>query len=202
MKEEILYRGAEAVLIRQGDRVLKRRVEKGYLYPSLGERLRKRRTRIEARLLTRAQSIISVPRVLHVSEKTMEIALEFLDGKKLSVWLDDLDDGCVICEKIGKHVGGLHDAGIIHGDLTTSNMILVGDKVFFIDFGLGFFSQRTEDKAVDLHLIKEALEARHFSRWKEYFDCVLLGYKVSKKADEVLKRLKKVEQRGRYREHY
>ncbi len=202
MKEEILYRGAEAVLIRRGEEVFKIREKKGYRLDVLDERLRKQRTRREARLLVRAGEVIPVPRVRDAFEKSAEIIIDFLDGKKLSECLDDLPEWKEICLKIGEQIARLHDVGIIHGDLTTSNMILVGSKVYFIDFGLGFFSQRIEDKAVDLHLIKEAFEAKHFVRWRDYFDCVLEGYRGSKNVDEVFRRLKRVEQRGRYRERY
>ena len=86
--------------------------------------------------------------------------------------------------------------------MTTSNMILKNEEIYFIDFGLGFISRKIEDKAVDLHLLKEALEARHFEHWKILFDDVLKGYKNSKDSDKVLKQLEKVERRGRYKEKY
>jgi len=77
------------------------------------------------------------------------------------------------------------------------------DKVYFIDFGLGFNSLRNEDKAVDLHLIKQALEAKHFQNWEKYWKAIESSYKkASKKANEVLEKLKVVESRGRYKERY
>ncbi|MCX6749275.1 MAG: hypothetical protein NTW17_00835 [Candidatus Pacearchaeota archaeon] len=75
-------------------------------------------------------------------------------------------------------------------------------KIFFIDFGLGFISPKIEDKAVDLHLLKQALEAKHFTHWYELFNEVLKGYSFSKNSKQVLKQLKKVEARGRYKEAY
>jgi Kae1-associated kinase Bud32 len=86
--------------------------------------------------------------------------MPFIEGKKISETLEDLDWED-ICQKIGASIAKLHDNNIIHGDLTTSNMILKKDKVFFIDFGLSFISGRIEDKACDLHLIKQALEAKN-----------------------------------------
>ena len=74
---------------------------------------------------------------------------------------------------------------------------------YFIDFGLGFANGRVEDKAVDIYLIKEALEAKHFLHFEKFFKVVLEGYKkTSKHAAEVLKRLEKVEKRGRYKQNY
>ena len=101
----------------------------------------------------------------------------------------------------------MHNNGIIHGDLTTSNIILgknsegvFSRKVFFIDFGLSFFSEKAEDKAVDLHLLKEGLESRHYKVWEECFKCAIDAYrKEAKNSSETLKRLEAVEKRGRYR---
>ena len=75
-------------------------------------------------------------------------------------------------------------------------------KVYFIDFGLGFESNRIEDKAVDLHLIKQALEAKHFRYFESFFSNVLKGYKTSKNSSIVLQRLDKVESRGRYKAQF
>lgn len=130
--------------------------------------------------------------------------MDFIEGKKLSDNLDSfpIEEQKEICTKIGKNVAELHDSDIIHGDLTTSNMILKGQKVYFIDFGLGFHSHKIEDKAVDLHLLKQALEARHFVHWLALFHSVLQGYSSSKNSGVVLQQLKKVEARGRYKEAY
>jgi TP53 regulating kinase-like protein len=102
---------------------------------------------------------------------------------------------------LGENIAVLHQNDIIHGDLTTSNMILKNNKIYFIDFGLGFQSARIEDKAVDLHLLRQALESKHFKHWQTLFDAVLLGYK--KLGNEaVLLQLKKVESRGRYKNQH
>jgi Kae1-associated kinase Bud32 len=75
-------------------------------------------------------------------------------------------------------------------------------RVFFIDFGLGFISVRAEDKAVDLHVLKEALEARHFKHTDKFWSAILKGYKSSKSSAEIIKRLESVEKRGRYKAQY
>ncbi|MBU0906810.1 MAG: Kae1-associated serine/threonine protein kinase [Nanoarchaeota archaeon] len=239
MKPQIIQQGAEAVLIRSGDVLLKRRVEKGYRIKELDEKIRKLRTRSEAKLLEKAGKLINVPRVLKVDEKAKEIEMEFIAGEKLSENLDRMKNWKEVCFEIGRNIALLHGAEIIHGDSTTSNMIWnspqlraaaemdkarfarsnskpvtpvrprdasdsgSSGKLYFIDFGLGFANGRVEDKAVDLYLIKEALEAKHFLHWEELFKAVLEGYKkTSKNSAEVLKRLEKVEKRGRYKEQY
>ena len=91
--------------------------------------------------------------------------MEFIDGKKLSDSLES-QDYKKICKQIAENITKMHNSGIIHGDLTTSNMIFKNNQVYFIDFGLAFHSSKVEDKAVDLHLLKQALEAKHFTIWK------------------------------------
>ena len=168
MTEKILQRGAEALILLDGNKIIKRRVKKSYRLNEIDEEIRKLRTRSEAKLLLKASKVIDIPEIKNVNEEGKEIYMEFLEGKKLSEYLDSfsLKEQKKICRIIGKNIAKLHDADIIHGDLTTSNMILKDEKVFFIDFGLGFSSHKIEDKAVDLHLLRQALEAKHFRNWQ------------------------------------
>ena len=204
MAEKILQHGAEALIILDEDKVIKRRIKKSYRLPQIDEEIRKLRTRSEAKLLLKASRLVSVPEIKNVDEESKEISIEFLEGKKLSEYLDSfsLGDQKKICKMMGKNIAKLHDSDIIHGDLTTSNMILKDEKVFFIDFGLGFSSHKIEDKAVDLHLLRQALEARHFRNWETLFTEVKRGYSSSKNSSLVLEQFKKVEARGRYKSNY
>ena len=211
MAEKILQQGAEALIILDGNEVIQRRIKKSYRFDSIDENIRKLRTRSEGKLLERASKVVNIPNIIKVDEKTKEIVMEFIQGKKLSDSLDSfpLDKQKNICRTIGEEIAKLHDANIIHGDLTTSNMILVrngnekrGDKIYFIDFGLGFHSQRTEDKAVDIHLLRQALEAKHFNHWQILFDEFLKGYSISKHDSLIKQQFKKVEARGRYKDKY
>lgn len=239
MKEQIIAQAAEAIIIKNGNNIVKRRIKKGYRIPEIDEKLRKLRTRQEAKLLEKASELISVPKLIKVDEKTKEIEMQFIEGKKLSEFLDNLKNKFQVMEKAGQETAKLHNSDIIHGDLTTSNMILAENsdknqlshaednpknkscksikksskvqdnltinsnfKVYIIDFGLGFISKRIEDKAVDLHLIKQALEAKHFREHTKLFESFLKGYKKEEKeADKIFEQLKKVEARGRYRKN-
>lgn len=200
MAEKIIAQAAEAIIMQEGDIVKKRRIPKGYRISILDEKLRKQRTRNESKLIQKASKLISVPKILNVNEADKEIQMQFIEGKKLSDCLDNLKNRNKIMEQVGNSLAKLHDADIIHGDLTTSNLILTekDNQIFFIDFGLGFHSKRIEDKAVDLHLLKQALEAKHFLYWNELFNSVIEGYK-SKDKEKILEQLKKVESRGRYK---
>ncbi len=199
MPGKILYQGAEAIILQEDSSIIKKkRIKKSYRIPEIDEKLRKLRTRGEARLMERASSIISVPKIIKADERAKEIDMQFIEGKKLSEHLDLLQNKQEVMELVGNETAKLHDADIIHSDLTTSNMILADKKVFFIDFGLSFHSTRIEDRAVDLHLLKQALEAKHFLYHAELFNSFLKGYNSKDKA-KILSQLKKVEARGRYK---
>jgi len=198
--KSLIARGAEALILRKNNTVIKNRIVKSYRISELDNKLRKQRTKKEIKLLEKASKIIPVPKIIKSSD--YQIELEFIKGKKLSESLDKLKNAKNICKQIGQNMAKLHDNNIIHGDLTTSNMILSEGKVYFIDFGLGFESSKSEDKAVDLHLIKQALEAKHFTNHEGFFQAIKKGYSASTKAKEVLTRLNAVEKRGRYKEQY
>jgi len=199
MKQKIIQQGAEAIIYKIKNKVVKDRIPKKYRLEKLDNKIRRLRTKREAKLLTKASKIINAPKPLADPGSGRMIHMPYIAGKKLSEHLDSLPNSQEICEQIGKNIALLHEAEIIHGDLTTSNMILKKDQVYFIDFGLGFHSNKTEDKAVDLHLIKQALEAKHFLNFKKFFKAVLKGYKISKNYKSIIKRLEKVEARGRYK---
>ena len=195
----IIQQGAEAIIKLEDNHIIKDRVKKGYRLEQLDNKLRTQRTKREAKILSKLNNIIPVPKVLKIEKFLLE--LEFIYGKKLSEHLDTLQNKNQIMQQVGRQTAIIHDNNIIHGDLTTSNLILQNktNKLFFIDFGLSFVSTKIEDKAVDLHLIKQALEAKHFQHYEQLFQAFIKGYKKSKNYQLVLQQLKKVEARGRYK---
>ena len=204
---KIIARGAEAIILRDkslSNTLIKKRIAKGYRHPALDEKLRKLRTRQESRLLEKASNIIPIPRLIKTDEISKTLIIEEIKGKKLANHLEKIKNYQLICRQIGKSLAKLHDNSIIHGDLTTSNLILgkKDSKVYFIDFGLGFHSIKNEDKAVDLHVLKEALQAKHPSIYKKAFTSIISGYRSSQNSTQVLKQLEKVEKRGRYKAQY
>ncbi|MBS3051511.1 MAG: Kae1-associated serine/threonine protein kinase [Candidatus Aenigmarchaeota archaeon] len=195
---QLIAKGAEATITRDNDTIIKERIKKDYRLPELDEKIRKRRTALEARLLREARRAgVLTPQVL--GEEKNILMLEFIDGQKVK---DILDGNCRdIAEKIGESIAKLHNYGIIHGDLTTSNMIIKDGKIYFIDFGLGFISKRTEDKAVDLYLLHEVLESTHFGVMETAWNEILKSYKRHyQDGEKVIKALLSVEKRGRYKE--
>jgi len=196
---KLIGRGAEAILYIENNKLIKERIKKNYRINEIDEKLRKYRTRSESKLIQ--NSGINVPKILSVNDKTMKIEMEYIKGDLIKNILDNLDkkEREKLCKEIGEQIAILHDKNIIHGDLTTSNMIVKENKIYFIDFGLGYNSLRIEDKAVDLHLLKQALESKHYKVFEECFNAILKSYKKSVNYDVVMERLKKVEQRGRYK---
>ena len=96
---------------------------------------------------------------------------------------------------LGKYIARLHMANIIHGDITSSN-IMLNDKnqLVFLDFGLGRYSNLDEDKAVDLLVLKKSLQSINYELALKYFKSVLKGYGD----DKILNKILDIESRGRY----
>jgi len=201
MTSKLIAQGAEAKIFLSDKTITKDRISKSYRIPELDKRIRKSRTKAETKLLNKAAEIVNIPTPIIEDKDKFQIKMYYIDGEKLSDHLDkfELTKQKQICKQIGQEVAKIHDAEIIHGDLTTSNMILKDDQIFFIDFGLGYISHKFEDKAVDIYLFKQALEAKHFKNWETLFSEFVKGYNKSKDSKVVFERLKAVEKRGRYK---
>jgi TP53 regulating kinase-like protein len=200
---KLIQQGAEAKIFldEKNNLIIKDRVSKSYRLPALDNKLTKQRTKAETKLLTKANKIINSP-LPEKSKESNKIIMPYIQGEKLSTSLNDfpLEKQKQIMKKIGEAIAKLHKEDIIHGDLTTSNMILKDGEVFFIDFGLGYISKKVEDKAVDLHLLKQALEAKHFMHWQELYQEFQEAYsKIYPESKQIFERMTAIEKRGRYR---
>lgn len=188
---ELIGHGAEAKLFKIGDRVIKERPAKDYRLAVIDDKLRKQRTKREAKVLKTLQKVnIPAPLLLNIDGNKLEMS--FIDGPKVRDVLT-----AELAKEIGRKVGLLHQNGIIHADLTTSNMIFK-NEIHLIDFGLSFFSQKVEDMAVDLHVLDSTLKSSHHELYDQCITKVFDGYKETfKDASKVLDRLSVVEKRGR-----
>ncbi|MBI2142790.1 Kae1-associated serine/threonine protein kinase [Candidatus Woesearchaeota archaeon] len=195
--------GAEAIVYADDAKkeVIKQRQPKKYRAKELDEKLRLHRMRREAKVIDALQQLgIPVPKLVEADEKTATLTMQLVEGQKVR---DILGNGshAGICSEIGKAVGVMHSSDIVHGDLTTSNMIRGSrdGKIYFIDFGLSLFSNKDEDKAVDLHLFRQALNSGHSKIAEKCFAVAITAYKESNITGwkAVLNRLEKVEGRGR-----
>ena len=183
------------------DVVFKQRVVKSYRHPDLDRTLQTARMRNEARLMFEARKAgIPVPVIYSVDLADNRIVMEEISGPRAKDALQTAGDEEAgrICDAIGDICGRLHANDIVHGDLTTSNMLVDGDRIVLIDFSLGQKSSEIEEKGVDMHLLEEAFHSAHHDR-AELHDRVLKAYCRSYDGGEdVLRKVKEIEKRGRY----
>jgi TP53 regulating kinase-like protein len=208
-KAQLIKKGAEASLFLadwHGRKVIiKKRLPKRYRPSKLDEQIRTYRTVHEPQLMHEAKEAgVPTPTIFLVDVKKAAVIMEFVDGRQVKEMLNEVTESerRKMCLRIGGLIARLHKRGIIHGDLTTSNMILDSEgKIFFVDFGLGEKTKEAEAIGVDLHLMRRALQSTHFRFAEECFDAVLQGYSKVLGAEvmkNVLDKIKEIEKRGRY----
>jgi Kae1-associated kinase Bud32 len=186
-------RGAEAVVEIGENEVVKTRVKKGYRIKELDDRLRSERTRAEAKIMSEARKL-GIPTPIIYDVGRFDLVMERIHGDQLKAVISEKN-----ARKAGVLVGRLHAGGIIHGDLTTSNMIVNGEKIYLIDFGLSFWDEMLESRGVDVHVFYQTLVSSH-EGYQQLMDAFAVGYRSTfKGADEVLDRVREIEYRGRYK---
>ncbi|XP_027931383.1 EKC/KEOPS complex subunit TP53RK-like isoform X1 [Vigna unguiculata] len=216
----LLKQGAEARVFESSfvgrKSVVKERFSKKYRHPALDSKLTLKRLNAEARCMTKARRLgVCTPVLYAVDHVLHTLTFEYVTGPSVKdvflefgalgtdkEWLDN------IASQIGDAIGKLHDGGLIHGDLTTSNMLLKSDtkqlvssfmSQVLIDFGLSFTSTLPEDKAVDLYVLERSIISMH-SSCGNVMDQILAAYrKSSKQWSTTLNKLAQVRQRGRKR---
>ena len=187
-----LVQGAESQVRFDDDRVHKRRHERAYRHPELDERLRRERTRTEARLTSQARRAgVPTPVLRDVDTAEAELTLQHVGRGDLR---DAITEQRV--RTVARHLAAVHRAGLVHGDPTTRNVRVDGDTTFLIDFGLGYHSDDPEDYAMDLHVLGQSLsgtddDAEHLraavvDSYRDAGDSCVVG------------KLREIEERGRY----
>ena len=194
LPDELIAKGAESNIVKSdylGEKaVLKDRIPKGYRISEIDNKIRRARCKLEARLLSDAKRAGVVTPILYdVNLADKSILMEEIDGVMVK---DIIDEDLAF--KIGENISRLHSADIIHGDITTSNIMLRDGQLVFIDFGLGRHSTLDEDKAVDLLVLKKSLQSIDYNLAVKYFDCVLNGYDN----ESIVNTISDIESRGRY----
>lgn len=223
---ELITQGAEALLYKTTfltsttNAALKVRPPKSWRHPALDKRLTRQRILAEARVLVKCKKEgVCVPSVFALDWEAGWLVSEWIDGPTVKEAIrkrdfaqeEELKD---LMSRIGHTVGRLHQAGVIHGDLTTSNMMLrqapvenVGStetphsslrgEIVLLDFGLATQSIQDEDRAVDLYVLERAFGSTH-PKEESLFDEVLKAYGTSYKGAKIaLRRLEDVRMRGR-----
>lgn len=175
------------------DVIIKRRRRKPYIASGLETDLRLHRTRNEARIIGVAKVHgINVPPVLMVGLDTIYIGR--IDGEPLSSFLLHAAprERARIFADAGATLRKLHDLGVAHGDYTPANMLVDGKhQLWVIDFGLAVQSASVEDKALDVLLLKRAINAPNYNAF-------LKAYSENGSVRPVLLKLADIERRGRY----
>lgn len=201
--------------------VLKYRPSKRYRHPQLDKTITKQRTRGEAKVMEKLYSNgFNVPKLLYVDQAKGSIWMTYLgytlengDPSSLKNWLWEQEhesgyDNNVVKDvliAVGEFIGKMHLDGVVHGDLTTSNIVVMKNRsVGLIDFGLASQKAPVEDKAVDLYVLERALLSTHSSHAEEYGKWLIEGYNLAHslspiEGTSVERRLQEVRQRGRKR---
>jgi N6-L-threonylcarbamoyladenine synthase/protein kinase Bud32 len=207
---ELVAKGAEANIYPDHyldeEVLIKKRIPKGYRIVEIDQHLKKKRTKKEAKLLGEAKRCgVVTPLIYDVDLEENTITMEKIKGKEVKELFSgdtspEISEMVTISQIIGENVARLHDCGIIHGDLTTSNLILSEDRdsVVFIDFGLGKISDLVEDKGVDLLVFKKAINGIHHDISQACFDSILKGYEGAQDYKQIVTKIAEIEGRGRY----
>ncbi|KAL4445801.1 hypothetical protein ABPG77_009000 [Micractinium sp. CCAP 211/92] len=188
--------------------IVKQRFNKKYRHPQLDAKLTVSRLKQEVRSIMRARKLgVHTPVLYLVDHATACIYMERVEGHSLKTLLHknslgDTELDALLVE-VGRNIARLHDGGLVHGDLTTSNMMLrqADNQLVLIDFGLSYNSTNPEDKGVDLYVLERAFASAHAEAGAAMFDKVLEAYRrASKQWSATLNRFAEVRMRGRKRQ--
>ena len=208
-RAKLIKKGAEASLFQaewhNRKAIIKVRIPKRYRPPELDKQIRSYRTAHEPQLMHEAKAAgVATPLIYIVNIPDATIIMQYIEGQQMKGLLNKAPKGerHELCRQIGQSVARLHEAGIVHGDLTTSNMIRADDgTLYFVDFGLGEKNAELEAQGVDLHLLKRALQSSHYFCWEDCVQAVLSGYasiRGEETAEKVYEKTREIERRGRY----
>ncbi|TXT56889.1 MAG: KEOPS complex subunit Bud32 [Candidatus Thorarchaeota archaeon] len=184
--------------------ILKIRPSKSYLIDTIDSMLRRSRTSRESRMLTYARSLgIPTPCVHWLDLEQCSIVMDFIEGDSLKNLVANLREEKlrIFCRAFGKLIASLHNGDAVHGDPTTSNVIVDRtEKLWLIDFGLSERNATIEMKGTDLHLIYRALETTHWKQQEVMLQSIIEGYSslVGPQSNLILERMRDIRERGRY----
>lgn len=229
---KILKQGAEARLYICNylgkPTLVKERFKKNYRHPDLDTSITKERIKNEARSIVRCKTAgVRTPALYLVDFERRRIYMQhfvnsitvkdFIINLKSSTSEGDMNVLDFYSDKIGEVIRKMHENNIIHGDLTTSNMLLVEKspsniednskwlnhdniELVLIDFGLSFIDSSTEDKGVDLYVLERALISTH-NDYPNLFSRIFEAYKSFSKNNikEIISKYEEVRARGRKR---
>jgi len=204
----LVAKGAEADIFLDPDwngrkAILKHRGVKKYRHPEIDREIRRYRTLHEADMIHRSKEAgVSTPLIYQLDAGGATIVMEYVEGLKVrdAVPRLSIEENRALFRRIGEDTGRLHSAALIHGDLTTSNMIKAGHRIVFIDFGLGEVSKEVEKRGVDFNLMVRMLASTHYTTMEPLLESFKEGYRdtMGYEAEAVFQRAEEVRRRGRY----
>lgn len=204
---ELIALGAEAALIKacyEGmPSIYKVRVRKPYRDPALDALLIRERSETEAKILAELRLRgLNVPAIYYTDVSRGLIVMEFIEGPLLRDLIRAGSEKTLShLEDLGRLVASVHEAGVVHGDITTSNAIVRDGEVYLIDFGLARYSRKLEDLATDIHLFIRSIESAHFSFKESLLKHFVKGYsrvRGRELTESLLLKVKEIRMRGRY----
>lgn len=208
MQGEYIAIGAESIITKVelwgNQYALKSRPSKPYLLPEIDRMLRTSRTNRECKALTIARSLgVPTPAVHSIDLNNCTILMDFIIGQQLKEVAnsENVTNLGELCFQFGQYIAYLHRGGMVHGDPTTSNLIVApSGKIWMIDFGLAEFNASVEMKGVDLHLIRRALETTHWNLEDEMLETTIEGYTniLGDETEPIIARMEEIRERGRY----
>lgn len=201
LPDGIIAKGAESDITLScyldNDAVIKKRIPKNYRISEIDNKIRKSRTKLEAKLLSDVKrGGVITPILYDIDLYEKSILMSKINGELVKECINE-----DIAIKIGENIAAIHNLNIIHGDITTSNMMINEEgNLVFIDFGLGRYSDLFEDKAVDLLVLKKSLQSIDYKKAIGLFNIILDSYSKSLDGDKnkILKKIAEIESRGRY----
>ena len=208
LPNNILAKGAESDIFKKTyldkNAILKKRVSKSYRIPEIDNKIRYSRTKSEAKLLSDVKDVgVRTPILYDIDLNNKLILMEEIEGTLIKNLIPNLNNDEIedLAFDIGVNIGLMHNKNIIHGDITTSNMILNNeDNIVFIDFGLSYYSDLLEDKAVDLLVFKKSLKSLNSQISDKIFNNTIKGYSSINNNDskDIISNILDIESRGRY----
>jgi TP53 regulating kinase-like protein len=205
---ELFHRGAEANLfisqLASWKVVVKKRVPKHYRDQNLDLMIRRQRTMTESSLMHESRiSGVRTPTLFGIDLDNTTIVMMFIPGSLARDSLDSMksQQKIAVFTSLGEQVGLMHQGGIVHGDLTTSNLIISEDVPYILDFGMAHRSVQTEDRAVDLHLMQRSITTSHKTNATICTSSLHKGYRRAMGetiGQSVIRKAAEIARRGRY----
>lgn len=205
---ELFHRGAEADLftsqLASWKVVVKKRIRKHYRDQNLDSMIRRQRTITESSLMHESRlSGVRTPSLFSIDLDNTTIVMMFIPGSLARDSLDTMnkEERIAVFTALGEQVGLMHRSGIVHGDLTTSNLMISEDVPYILDFGMAHRSIQTEDRAVDLHLMQRSITTSHKANATICTTSLHKGYRRAMgetTGRSVIRKAAEIARRGRY----